>query len=397
VTSSARARRRIEYRFAVLGLGALGSAAAYWLSRSAPGDVVAFEQFEVGHTRGASEDHSRIIRRSYHTPWYVALTAAAYEAWEEVERLSADRLVVRTGGLDLWPDGAAIPMSDYTGSMRTCGVPFEELDAREVMRRWPQWKLSEDVRALYQPDAGLCAASRCNATHRRLAQEQGAELRDRSPVTAIRAGDEGVDLESATGRVRCETLIVAVDSWTNHVLRLLGERPLPLTVTKEQVVYLATPDPALFSPERFPIWIWMDDPCFYGFPAFGEPGPKAAQDVGGTRSDPELLDDAPDLAALDRVRRFVETRLPSAGGSVLSLRACRYTMPPDRHFVIDRLPDHPNVLLLLGAAHGFKFASLFGRIAAQLATGGESEHDLSRFSLNRPVLHMENPPTSFLV
>src|SRR5207247_6947616 len=104
-------------------------------------------QFEMGHTRGASEDHSRIIRRSYHTPWYVALTASAYEAWGEVERAGCEQLVVRTGGLDLWPEGAAIPMGDYTASMRACGVPFEELDAREVMRRWPQWRLSEEVRA----------------------------------------------------------------------------------------------------------------------------------------------------------------------------------------------------------------------------------------------------------
>ena len=134
--------RRVEYRFAVLGLGALGSAAAFWLARRAGSDVVGLEQFELGHARGASEDHSRIIRRSYHTPWYVELTAHAYEAWAEVERESGRRLVIRTGGLDLWPDEAAIPMTDYTGSMRSCGVPFEELDAGTVMARWPQWRLA---------------------------------------------------------------------------------------------------------------------------------------------------------------------------------------------------------------------------------------------------------------
>jgi sarcosine oxidase len=253
------------------------------------------------------------------------------------------------------------------------------------------------VRVLFQPDAGLCAASRCNAAHRRLAREEGAELRGRSPVTAIRAGDGEIELETASGRVRCERLVLAVDSWTNHVLRLLGEPTLPLTITKEQVVYFAAPDPAPFAPERFPIWIWMDDPCFYGFPAFGEPGPKAAQDVGGRPTDPERIDDAPDPAALDRVRRFMEERLPGAGTSVLSLRTCRYTMPPDRHFVIDRLPKHSNVILLLGAAHGFKFASLIGKIAAQLAIEEGSELDISPFSLSRPILQMENPPTSFLV
>jgi sarcosine oxidase len=396
VTGSTRVRRRTDYRCAVLGLGALGSASAYWLARASHGDVVGLEQFELGHTRGASEDHSRIIRRSYHTPWYVALTAAAYEAWEELERNAGERLVVRTGGLDLWPEGGAIPIGDYTASMRTCGVAFDELDAGEVMRRWPQWRLSDDVCALFQPDAGLCAASKCNAAHRHLAGEEGAELRDRSPVTAIRAHDGEIELESATGRIRCETLVIAADSWANHVLRLVGEPALPLTVTKEQVVYFAAPDPASFSPDRFPIWIWLDDPCFYGCPAFGEPGPKAAQDVGGQPTDPQRLDDAPDLAALDRVRRFVQERLPDAGPSILSLRTCRYTMTPDRDFVIDLLPGHPNIIVLLGAAHGFKFASLFGKIAAQLALEGQSEHDLEHFSFGRPILHLDDPPTSFL-
>jgi sarcosine oxidase len=178
---------------------------------------------------------------------------------------------------------------------------------------------------------------------------------------------------------------------------MVGARSLPLTVTKEQVVYFAVPDPDLFAPERFPIWIWMDDPCFYGFPAFGEPGPKAAQDVGGDPTDMEHLDDEPDPAALARVQAFVDERLPSAAGPILSLRTCRYTMPPDRHFVIDRLSEHPNVIVLLGAAHGFKFSSLFGKIAAELAIDGKTSYDLSHFRMDRDVMRMDNPPTSFLI
>ncbi|MGH8942849.1 MAG: FAD-dependent oxidoreductase, partial [Acidimicrobiia bacterium] len=108
-----------DYRVAVLGLGGIGSAAAYWASRRLGGDVLGVEQFELGHLRGGSEDHSRIIRLSYHTPAYVELAKAAYEAWEQVEVDSGDQLVLRTGGLDLAPANASIGLEDYRASMKS--------------------------------------------------------------------------------------------------------------------------------------------------------------------------------------------------------------------------------------------------------------------------------------
>jgi hypothetical protein len=51
----------------VLGLGGLGSAAAYWLARGGA-SVIGLERFALGHDRGASQDHSRIIRLSYRRP-----------------------------------------------------------------------------------------------------------------------------------------------------------------------------------------------------------------------------------------------------------------------------------------------------------------------------------------
>ena len=386
-----------EFEYVVVGLGGIGSAAAYWLSRQAGASVLGLERFDTGHGNGASEDHSRIVRRSYHTPGYVRLTADAFGAWAQVEAEADERLILRTGGLDLFPEGAAIPAADYTDSMSVCGVPFEEMDGGEAMHRWPQWRLDDAVKVLYQSEAGIAAASRCNATHRRLAVAHGATLRDRTRVTGLRDADGEVDvIVEGGGAVRCRKAVLAVDAWTNELLEPLGVR-LPLTITQEQVVYLRAPDAGAFDPERFPIWIWMDDPSFYGFPAFGEPGPKVAQDVGGRPVSPagRTFDADPD--ALRRVMAFVERHLPRAHGPVLRLQTCLYTLTPDRDLVVDAVPGHPSVLVALGAAHGFKFASLLGRVLADLAVTGRSAVDLEAFRLDRPILRMEDPPTSFLV
>jgi monomeric sarcosine oxidase len=386
-----------EVDHVVVGLGAFGSAAAYWLSRRAGAAVVGVEQFELGHALGASQDHSRIIRLSYHRPFYVELAAKAYQAWSELEADAGERLIVRTGGLDLWPPGAAIPMEDYTSSLSAARVPFEVLDAGAVIRRWPQWRLSDDTVGMFQEAGGIAPAARCNEAHRRMAIAHGGTLRDRTAVTAIedRGGELVVRLSDGTA-IACRTAVVCADAWTNDLLLPLGIT-LPLMVTQEQVTYFAAADPELFAPERFPIWIWMDDPSFYGFPAFGLPGPKAAQDCGGGPTTPETRTHRPDPENLARVRRFVEEHLPEAGGEVIDTRTCLYTLTPDRDFVIDAVPGHPNVLVALGAAHGFKFASLIGRILADLAVDGRTDADLEPFRIDRPILTMADPPTSWMV
>jgi sarcosine oxidase len=168
--------RRTSYEYIVLGLGGLGSGAAYWLSKRAGADVLGIEQFELGHVRGESQDHSRIIRLSYHLPVYVELAKRAYESWDMLAADAGERLVLKTGGLDLGPRSGAIPLQGYADSMSKAGVAYEWLDAREIMRRWPQWTLPDDVHGLYQAHAGIAMAARANAAHQKMARAFGATL-----------------------------------------------------------------------------------------------------------------------------------------------------------------------------------------------------------------------------
>jgi sarcosine oxidase len=387
---------RTDYEYIVLGLGGIGAGAAYWLARRARGNVLGLEQFEIGHVRGASQDHSRIIRLSYHTPAYVRLAQQAYQAWATLEEDAGEKLIVTTGGLDLVPRGSALRVNDYTDSLEEVGVPFETLDTAEILRRWPPFRLTEDIQGIYQAAGGIAPAARCNAAHLRLARDHGATLRDKAPITSIRPGGNELQVVAGGTAYRCRRLIIAAGAWSNHLLAHFG-RKLPLTVTQEQVTYFATPHLADFMPGRFPVWIWLDEPCYYGFPVYGEPGVKAARDVGGEEVTAETRTFEPNQAALDRLQTFLQKYLPTAVGSVLYTKTCLYTMPPDRDFVIDALPDHPNVFLAIGAGHAFKFASLIGRILSELALDGTTASHLEPFQIDRPLLCMENPPRAFHV
>jgi sarcosine oxidase len=385
-----------DYEYVVLGLGGFGSAAAYWLARRAGGEVLGLEQFELGHVRGESQDHSRIIRLSYHTPEYVELAKHAYRAWADVEHDSGEQLVLRTGGLDFAGRVSAIPLSNYSNSMDAAGVPYERLDAAEIMRRWPPFRLSDDIHGLYQPESGIAMAAKANATHQRMARKYGARLLEGVQVGDIRteAGEARIDVDNVT--YRCRRLVIAAGAWSNQVLLSFGAR-LPLTITQEQVTYFATPHLADFQPDRFPIWIWMDDPCYYGFPAFGEAAVKAGQDAGGQEVTANTRTFEPDQPALRRVIGFLGDRLPTALGPIVYTRTCLYTLTPDRDFIIDKVPGHPEALMAIGGGHGFKFASLIGQILSELAIDGETPHNLETFRMDRAILQLQNPPTHYMV
>jgi sarcosine oxidase len=388
---------RREFEYIVIGLGGLGSGAAYWLARRAGGDVLGIEQFELGHDKGASEDHSRIIRLSYHTPTYVELAHHAYDAWDTLAEEAGEPLVLVTGGLDLFPANAAISIADYSTSMAARDVPFETLDAVEIMHRWPQFQLNSDVVGLYQARSGLAMARKGNAAHQRAARRHGATLLEHTPVTRIKPLSTGVEVVTAEATFRCRRLVIAADAWTNQLLAPLGIT-LPLTLTQEQVTYYASPHLDHFQPDRFPIWIWMDDPSYYGFPVFGESaGVKVAQDVGGREITLETrtFDANPETAA--RVAAFTQRHLPDAFGPVLYHKTCVYTMPPDRDFIIDTLPEYPQISVALGAGHAYKFAGIIGRILGDLAIEGDTEFPIEPFTIDRPILTMENPPKNFMV
>ena len=163
------------------------------------------------------------------------------------------------------------------------------------------------------------------------------------------------------------------------------------------MVYFEPTGRAEHSPERLPIWIWMEEPSFYGFPEIDGRGLKVAEDVGGYETTAESRNFEPDPGSLSRVRAFCSRHLPAATAEIETIKTCLYTLPPDRDFIVDRLPESPNCLVAVGAGHAFKFASALGRILAKLALDGDTEIDLERFRIDRPILREPDPPRTFRI
>jgi sarcosine oxidase len=223
-----------SYKYIVVGCGGLGSAAVYWLSKSVGGkNVLGIEQHSLGHGNGGSDDHSRIIRKAYSEDHYTRIANHMYEAWDQVESDSGVKLVHKTGIIVFGPgDGEWI--SQYQHSLKSSGNDFEIWDSKEAMRRYPQLRLQENDKVLFEPSGGIVEARKANMVHLQLATRLGATILENTPVKGIKRVGELVEVETSNQIFVAEKLILCAGAWTNKLLSHV-QVELPLNVLQEQV------------------------------------------------------------------------------------------------------------------------------------------------------------------
>jgi sarcosine oxidase len=377
---------------AIIGAGAMGSAAAYHLARRGE-PVVLVEQFELGHARGSSHGAARITRHSYADPRYARLMPSAFRAWRELEADAGEALYIRTGGVSFSPTGV-----DYAArvaaSLEELGVPHWHGSGRDFRGRRPVFALPDGYDVVFESDAGLLAAARAVAVQVELARFHGGSkttVLDRTPVRAI-------DLEGAhpvvgtdEARIVADRLIVAAGAW---VKRLLPALLLPVRVTRQQVLYFRPANPAPFQIGKFPVFIHKgegEDDAFYGMPDFLGLGVKAARHAG-PEVDPDLHDPTISEDYCSVVRRFLRGHIPALGDATIGFtEVCLYTVAPDDEFRVDFLPVRPDVIVASPCSgHGFKFSCLIGRILADLATAGATEFPIDHWRLS-PIAAIPSP------
>jgi monomeric sarcosine oxidase len=372
-----------SYDAIVIGSGAMGSAAAYYLTQQGHKTLL-LEQFYLDHQQGSSYGYSRIIRYAYDHPDYIALAHANYALWRDLEVKLGQELLVTSGGLDLGhPDNPRF--AEVGNTMRTMNIPFEELTPQQVMQRFPQYHIPDDFMGFYQPDAGVLRTSLCIKGHVNLALQQGLEFKSECKVLAITPSANGVIVETAQGTFQAAHLVITAGAWAGKVLAGLGLQ-LPLQPTREQLTFFDAPSEYL--PPRMPIcinWGRVGEEIFYSIPDVTGNGFKAARHFSYENVDPNTLNRTPDKAYEETIRAYLRAFHPAiAQAKLLEAFVCMYTMTPDEHFIIDTHPDYPHIALGAGfSGHGFKFSTLIGKILAELATGQPVKQKIDLFTISR--------------
>ena len=367
----------------VLGVGGMGSAACFELACRGR-RVLGLEQFPLVHARGSSHGHTRIIRTAYaEHPAYVPLVRRAFEKWFELEQVTGRHLLTECPCLNAGPPGSE-HVEGVRASVREHRLAAEELTGKAINRRFPAFKLPQDYSGVLERAAGFLFVENCVRSQIDAAVSLGAEIRAEESVREWKAAGNGVEVTTDKGTYRAARLVVTAGAWATRLLADLG---VPLAVMRQVMLWFdVSADLRAFRRDKFPIFM-ADVPGgpFYGLPAIDRFGLKVARHYGA----PELPN--PDgvnweLTPDDEppVRSFLDTYLPGKVGPLTKGQVCMYTVTPDRHFVIDVHPAHPQVSVACGfSGHGFKFAPTVGEVLADLAEQGTTRHEIGMFSAKR--------------
>ncbi len=372
-----------KYDVIVAGVGGMGSATCWQLARRGK-RVLGLERFDIPNAYGSSHGVNRIIRLAYFEhPSYVPILRRSYALWREAEQLAGEQLLYITGYLDAGEPRSTI----IEGTLESCrehAIHHEVMSARQVNERFPGYRLPDDYCAIYQPDGGFVVSERAIIAHVVMAQALGADIRAREAILGFEpTADGGVRVTTDRGRYEAASLVMSTGAWIGEHVPMLKHKAIP----ERQVLGWFQPKrPELFRLGRFPASnIKSDIGHFYQFPTWSVPGFK----IGlyhhlGEQGLADELSRETTRRDEDVLRAGITAFFPDADGPLMALRACLFTNTPDEHFVIDRLPGMPQVIVASPCSgHGFKFASAIGEMLADLATGLAPAFDLSLFRLDR--------------
>ncbi len=380
----------------VLGLGAMGSATAYQLAKRGA-KVLGIDRYSPPHALGSTHGDTRITRQAIgEGEQYTPLSLRSYEIFREIEARTGESLLSVTGGLIISSASKQKAISHVEGffdntvaAARKHGILHQLLDAAQIRARFPQFKVRDDEVGYYEPGAGFLRPEACVAAQLSLARQLGAKLNADEAVDSFSEASGLVTVRTSRGEHSARRLIVTAGAWGPG---LLEPKLAQLFRVSRQVLYwFEIEGPvAPFEPGNFPIFIWElqgQRQPIYGFPAIdGQAGGvKIASEQWDVSTTPEAVDRAvSDDEARAMFDSLVAPHLSGVSGHCVKATVCLYTTTPDSHFVIDRLPGHPGVIVASPCSgHGFKHSAAIGEALAQLALDGRSAIGIESFSLGR--------------
>ncbi len=362
-------------RIAIIGTGTIGVHSAHLLARRSH-DVVAYEQFSIGHAFGSAGGDSRFFSRvELQDPRYSRVIARAEELWRGLNSETGAPLLDFTGGI-MMGDPALDGMRRAIESCELTSHP-RLLSAEEAEREFPGIRTNPGEVTLFDPNAGRIDPELSITLTARLAGAAGADIRERTKILAIDSRDAGgVRVQDDRGEEIFDRVIVTVGAWSRQ---LLGSRAPEVAIRRLTSAWFFPRSTPRFS--SLVPFMRIEPDYVYGLPT---PDGRAVKIGLGFEQHLEIGD--PDTAERwlapgeglstfrERLRYF-----PGIADDPFRIGTYFETYSPSRREYFHELPECSDILVLSGfSGHGFKVAPALGEAAADWATGASHRfpHDI---------------------
>lgn len=381
----------------IIGLGAMGSAALYQLSKTGT-KVLGIDRFSPPHPHGSTHGETRVTRQAIgEGSAYVPLAMRSYEIFREIEAKTGEDLLTVTGGVIISsPQGKADLhgnsgfIEETIATAQKFGVKHHALSANQLSEEFPQFNLNGDESAYFENEMAFLRPENCVAAQLGLAESNGAQINRNEQVLEIKEFPDYTEVITDKGTYKTAKLIISAGAWVKDFL----EKPQQdLFKIYRQVFYWFDVEDNYesFKLNNFPIFIWdlgrWENDFFYGFPAIDSKtgGFKMATETYHSTSDPNAVNREVTQTEIDEMyENYIKGRLNGVSKKVIRTTTCLYTLAPQARFVIDKLPRNENIIIASPCSgHGFKHSAAIGEVLSELVLEGKSKIDISAFSFDK--------------
>jgi sarcosine oxidase subunit beta len=371
---------RPNYDVVIIGAGAHGLAAAYYLGKQhGVRSVALLEKSYLG--AGASGRNTAILRSNYRTPQGIPFYDASLKLYEQMSReLDFNMLFSQCGHLTLGhSDSSVAGLRVRAENNQLLGVNSRIIGPEEIRQLVPAINLSRDTRypiqaALYHPPGGIIRHDAVVWGYARACDRMGIEIHPHTEVTGIEVGaGKATTVVTTRGRIGAGAVLNATAGWATTISRMAGV-PLPIVTHPLQACVTEPLKPFLgvvIVSATLHVYVNQTDKGELVIGA--EIDPYQSYSMKGT------------LPTLEQMATYTLELFPQLHGvRVLRQWAGICDMTPDFAPIMGRAAEVENFYMDVGwGTYGFKASPIAGKCMAEMIATGRTPELIEPFAPTR--------------
>ncbi len=382
-----------RFEIAVLGLGALGASTLWHLSKSGK-KILGIDQFSPPHSLGSSHGETRITRLAVGEGLdFVPIVRRSHEIWKEIEGITGNKIMNTTGGLLFDSGGKTWSKHGSDGFFQRTvqfaqksKIPHDVFDATELKKRFSEFNLEETGTVYFEPSAGFLSPESAISTQLKLAEQNNAIIKTHTKVYGLRPiSGGGVSIETNQGVFEAGRVVVSVGPWIKDFLPDFAKTKFKIC---RQILHWIPIEANHFQKSKIPVFMWGfgegAEDFIYGFPSLDGKSIKVASESFIERNHPDtVIREVSEEEQVDFLNTKINGRLNHIHKKVLVSKVCLYTVTSDSYFIVDEMPDFPEVMIASACSgHGFKHSAGLGEAISDSLVGKELRINLKAFKWN---------------